>query len=87
MEALEEIVPFISYGTVGRDGVIELGMALEASGRPDKALDIYRPIKQSGDEAIRKQAKQLSMASKPWNFSVWEMQRRKPPSSRSQEAW
>ena len=70
VEALEEIVPFISYGTVvGGTAFIELGMALEASGRPDKALDIYRKlIKQSGDEAIRKQAKQLEYGFEAMEF-------------------
>ena len=59
VEALEAVVPFLSYGTVvGGTAFIELGMALEASGKPQKALDIYQKLaKQTGDEAIRKQAR------------------------------
>ena len=70
VEALEAVVPFLSYGTVvGGTAFIELGMALEASGKPQKALDIYQKLaKQTGDEAIRKQAKQLEFGFEAMEF-------------------
>ena len=63
-------MPFLSYGTVvGGTALIELGMALEATGQPDKALSIYKKlVKQSGDEGIKKQAKQLEFGFEAMEF-------------------
>lgn len=48
-------------GTItGGTCFIELGMASEANGQRDRAMQIYKKVSsQSSDEAIRRQAKQL----------------------------
>ena len=65
---------YISYGTIlGGRCYIELGMACEASGDAQRAVEIYRQVElNNGDAGLKRQAKQLAFGERSvgWRVSV-----------------